>query len=59
MFFGNDTDAIKVRLANSGLLHMSIKRVVTFEPENTDTSPCFRFTANSYTKKLIEIAKMV
>ena len=59
MFVGNDTDAIKVRLANSGLLHMSIKRVVTFEPENTDTSPCFRFTANSYTEKLIEIAKMV
>lgn len=59
MFVGNDTDAIKVRLANCGLLHMSIKRIVTFEPENTDTSPCFRFTANSYTKKLIEIAKMV
>lgn len=59
MFVGNDTDAIKVRLANNGLLNMSIKRVVTFEAENTDTSPCFRFTANSYAKKLIEIAKMV
>ena len=56
MFADNYTDENRIRLANSCILDMSIRRVNTMP--SSSTADTFRFTANSHAKMLIKIAKM-